>query len=68
MTEQFLRLPDVLAATGLSRSMIYLLIERKQFPAPLKILGARSSAWLASEVSAWQQQRIAARDASNVEA
>ena len=58
MTEQietFLRSGDVQTATGLGRS----------FPAPVKVLGPRVSAWLASEVSAWQQARIAERDGSN---
>lgn len=62
MTEQFLRMPDVVAATGLKRSTIYQLVEQKRFPKPVKVLGPRTSAWLASEVSAWQQERIAERD------
>jgi prophage regulatory protein len=59
MTETFLRIGDVQAATGLGRSTIYRLIEQKRFPAPIKILGRQTSAWLASEVTAWQQERIA---------
>ena len=59
MTEQFLRIGDVQAATGLGRSTIYRLIEQQRFPAPVKVLGPRVSAWLASEVAAWQQARIA---------
>jgi prophage regulatory protein len=59
MTETFLRISDVQAATGLGRSTIYRLIEQKQFPAPVKVLGPRVSAWLASEIAAWQKARIA---------
>jgi predicted DNA-binding transcriptional regulator AlpA len=58
MTETFLRIGDVQAATGLGRSTLYRLIEQKQFPPPVK-LGLRASAWLASEVADWQKQRIA---------
>jgi prophage regulatory protein len=63
MTETFLRLRDVQSATGLGRSTIYRLIAEKRFPAPVKILGPRVAAWLASEISSWQQERIAERDA-----
>jgi prophage regulatory protein len=59
MTETFLRIHDVQAATGLGRSTIYRLVEQKRFPTPIKILGKQTSAWLASEVSAWQKDRIA---------
>jgi len=59
MTETFLRIGDVQVATGLGRSTIYRLVEQKRFPAPVKVLGPRVSAWLASEVAAWQKQRIA---------
>ena len=56
-----LRLPDVRAMTGLSRSEIYRRI-RADFPQPVK-LGARASAWPEHEILAWCQARIAARDA-----
>jgi len=59
MTETFLRIGDVQTATGLGRSTIYRLIEQKQFPSPVKVLGPRVSAWLSSEVEAWQKARIA---------
>ncbi len=64
--ETFLRLDYVKRATGLGRSTIYDLMaeEPPRFPRPVKIGGERAKAvaWLASEVSAWQQERIAARD------
>lgn len=53
----FLRLPAVQARTGLSRSGIYQLVRRGEFPLPIK-LGRRASAWLESEVSAWIEARI----------
>ena len=50
--QRFLRISDVIARTALSRSHIYNLIGREQFPAPRK-LGARCSRWIESEVDAW---------------
>ena len=64
--ETFLRLDDVKRATGLGRSTIYDLMgeDPPRFPRPVKIGGERAKAvaWLASEVSAWQRERVAARD------
>ena len=56
---QLLRLPAVIAATGLSRSTIYLREQRGEFPKRVK-LGA-STAWPAHEVEAWVRARIAER-------
>ena len=57
-----LRLPQVKARTGLSRSEIYRRVQSGDFPAPVK-LGERASAWPEHEVTAWCEARIAARDA-----
>jgi len=43
--------------TTLSRSSIYDLIARGEFPKPLKVSGRRV-AWLESAVDAWIQSRI----------
>lgn len=51
-------LPDF---TGLKRTQIDALIERGEFPRPVK-LSVRRKGWLVSELIAWQQRRIAARD------
>lgn len=56
-----LRLPQVRAQTGLSRSEIYRRIAI-DFPAPIKI-GARASAWSSVEIEGWIAERIAQRDA-----
>ena len=61
--ETMLRLPAVRTATGLSKAGIYAKIKAGVFPRPVK-LGERASAWLASEISAWQAQRKAQRDGS----
>lgn len=55
--DRFLRLPEVLHITGLSRSTIYWLISREAFPAQIS-LGGKNVAWLASEVNQWMQERI----------
>lgn len=57
-----LRLPQVKARTGLSRSELYRRMAAGNFPAPIK-LGERASAWSAAEVDSWITARIAARDA-----
>jgi len=59
---KFLRLPDVMAATGLGRSSIYAFVREKNFPAPIK-LGPRASAWDGDEVAAWMDERKSERDA-----
>lgn len=56
---RFLRLPEVLARTGLSRSTIYVRLEQGRFPKPVS-LGARAVGWIESEVDEWIQKRIAA--------
>ena len=56
--EKILRLREVMARTGLGRSMVYELIGKKQFPTPIN-LGVRAVGWLASEIDAWIAKRIA---------
>jgi prophage regulatory protein len=48
----FLRLPEVKAITGLSKTSLYSLIREKSFPAPIR-LGPRAVAWVRSEVKQW---------------
>ena len=60
MTEQlrtFLRLKQVKAVTGMSRSWIYDAVRRGKFPAPIT-LSARAVAWDSLAVANWQAQRI----------
>ena len=58
--ERFLRLANVIARTGLSRSSIYLGISKGTFPQTVS-LGTRSVAWLESEIDAWVQTQIEKR-------
>lgn len=50
----FLRLPAVMAATGMTHTTIYDWVKAGRFPKPLQI-GARAMAWDEAEVAAWQQ-------------
>jgi prophage regulatory protein len=45
---------------GLSRSTLYLLISRGEFPPPVRI-GARAVAWDTRDVDAWIASKIAAK-------
>ncbi|EOS8554174.1 AlpA family transcriptional regulator [Vibrio vulnificus] len=58
---RFLRLNDVIAATGLSRSTIYKFMDEEVFPKTIP-LGGRAVAWLESEIEEWMEQRLALRD------
>jgi prophage regulatory protein len=57
MALTILRLPEVKARTGLSRSTIYLKMAEGSFPEPIA-LGARSVGWIESEIDAWIAHRI----------
>lgn len=58
--DRFMRLPEVLYTTGLSRSTVYEMIGRSQFPSQIS-LGGKNVAWLESEVEEWMAERIASR-------
>lgn len=58
MSEQILKLPDVIKVTGLARSTIYKLISENRFPKQIKLTNF-SSGWLKSEVESWLDERIA---------
>jgi len=53
----FLRMKQVKAAIGLSKSWIHEAVKRGHFPAPIS-LGARAVAWDAEAVAEWQADRI----------
>ena len=54
---QFIRLPQVKELTCLSKSSIYRLIEQGDFPKQV-LLGARSVAWVKSQVEDWCAQKV----------
>ena len=59
-----IKLNEVKARTGLSRSSIYAYIDRGLFPAQVK-LGERCVAWVDSEIEEWVLSKVLARDAAN---
>ena len=65
MADNMLRLPAVMARTGLSRSTIYLRIAQGVFPKPVS-LGGRAVGWPASEVSALNAARISSKSTSEI--
>ncbi len=54
---RFIRLPEVIARTGLKRSSIYAAVQAGTFPAQIP-LGERAVGWDESEISAWIEARI----------
>jgi prophage regulatory protein len=55
-----LRMPEVERRTGLKKSAIYALIQKKEFPAPVKI--GELTGFVESEVESWIEARIRERD------
>jgi prophage regulatory protein len=55
---RFLRLPEVLERTGLSRSTIYVRLAEGRFPRPVR-LGGRAVGWIEAEIGEWVAERIA---------
>jgi prophage regulatory protein len=54
--ERILRIKDVIETTGLSRSSIYELQNREQFPRSVKLCRG-AVGWLASEIQGWIAER-----------
>lgn len=65
--QRILRLPEVLAATGLRHTAIYERIAAGTFPRPVP-LGIRAVGWLAEEVEEWRRDLIEAREQKRVRA
>ncbi|MRW89246.1 AlpA family phage regulatory protein [Duganella sp. FT80W] len=55
----FIRLPAVIATTGLSRSTVLRAVKAGTIPAPIQI-GPHAVAWDSGAVTQWQLDRIAA--------
>lgn len=53
-----LRLPQVKARTGLSRSTIYSRIAQGSFPRPVPLGGARAVGWVEAHVESWIKRQI----------
>jgi prophage regulatory protein len=63
MADKYLRRRAVQDLTGLSRSTIYDLMAKSEFPRPVH-LSVRAVAWPESEITAWLQSRKARREAA----
>jgi prophage regulatory protein len=55
---KILRLAAVKECTGLSRSTIYLMINKGEFPKNVRI-GAKAVGWVDSDLQSWIESRIA---------
>lgn len=60
-TEKFLRIKEVQRFSGLSRSQIYSLVGKGEFPKQIKV-SEKASAWLLSELEKWMSERVASRE------
>lgn len=59
---KILRIKEVCSRVSLSRTLVYDMVARRNFPPAIRI-GARASGWLESEVDAWIKARAEARSA-----
>jgi prophage regulatory protein len=66
MLNMLIKLNEVKAKTGLSRSSIYAYVDKGLFPAQVK-LGERSVAWVDTEIEDWIESKKSARNAINDE-
>lgn len=60
-TGKFLRIKEVQGFSGLSRSQIYALVAKGEFPKQVKV-SEKASAWLLSELETWMSERVACRE------
>ena len=61
----FIRLPRVKQRVGLSRSSIYAMMSRGEFPPPIS-LGQRAVAWVEADVDEWISSRVEASRSTTV--
>ena len=60
LSDRLLRWSEVQPIVGICRSHAHQLVAKGSFPRPRKLVpGGRASAWVASEIGEWVQQRIA---------
>lgn len=57
--KRLVRVPEVLELTGLSRSTLFRLEKRGEFPLRLRLGGTRVLTWYLHEVEAWRDERRA---------
>ena len=59
---RFMRLPEVVQLTGVSRSTIYRWMANGEFPNQIS-LGGNTVAWLESDLEVWIHRRIGSAEA-----
>ena len=62
---KILKVKEVAEELNVSVQQIYKLASKGRFPKPIK-LGERGSGWLTSEIDAWLQSRVDARDEETI--
>ncbi len=67
MKYTLVRLPEVSAMTGCSRSKIYADMQSMLFPSSIR-LGSRSVAWVDYEIDEWIEARIAGKTDDEIKA
>lgn len=60
MAQQVLRVPEVLAQIGLSRSTLYQRLAEGSFPRPVRLGGRRAIGFLQADVDAWISAQVQA--------
>jgi prophage regulatory protein len=65
-TKRLMRLREVIACTGLSRSTIYRYVSEHRFPAPVRLDSAYAVRWVSVEVDDWISRQISLRDNERV--
>lgn len=61
----FMRLPEVIATVGVSKSTLYAWAAAGKFPKPVQFPGGNIAAWVSTEVAAWMGAAVTARDAKS---
>ena len=62
---RFIKLPEVVARTGIPKSSVYWRSAREELPPPIKI-GERSSAWISDEIDAVMHARAGGASSEDV--
>ncbi len=67
MTARLLKRPEVQHRTALSRSNLYSLIQKGEFPRQIKLTqNGRAVGWLESDIDAWLEKRIAESNSKEI--
>ena len=58
----FMRAKEVMATLGIGKSTLYAWIAAGKFPKPVQLPGGGATAWVSTEVAAWMEAVVEARD------